>query len=1021
MQSSNKISMDILIKGIKELAHDNKKPLASLDIPEQIIHKTRNIVHNYSHNFSQNFLEIIACILQTHAPEKGLLRFERFLETSVQILEMKSYIHEFPYILSIIFSKSGALSRSINSDSTIVNYLAELEKPLMPQLYKNYYMNRIDEFCDKSESLPEKIKAIHRMHTVQLIRICARNADQKTDISEITAELSSLAEAVIESCLCISVKDILSTSDNIDKPHSLFILGLGKLGGKELNVSSDVDLIFLYDEINGLNFFDNMKFHTLIAERLIQFLTEPTEHGYLYRVDTKLRADGQTGPLVRTTEEYFQYLELRGEAWERQMLLKARPIAGNIKSGQGFLDYLKRFIYPASLTRSPNREIVALKNQIEARIIADGSKKTHLKLMPGGIRDIEFIVQCLQLLMGGIHKEVRCTGTLPALKELKAIGALNGDEYKILSGAYILFRQVESALQWRELLPAFNLPDSPDEKNELAIELHSPDLFNEIEHKITEVRSIYNEIFAIERDESFEEMVLRSAVNKTVDEKVMRFLENLGFNNPDKSAKDLSMLVLGENKGTVELTLHPSIERFLPKLVKALSALPDPGGALEHIKLIADSYNARSMLFDVMDKNPGFFKLLISITHGSRFLSDILIKDPSLLDWLMEAGEILKSINVNGLLNELKITDEINYDDITFTKECFRIKLREKLRIGARDISGLSTTKKTFSELTAVAECIVSVVFQRALREITTKTPLLIHNYAFCIISVGRLGCEMMDFGSDLDLIFVYKSISENKKNINIPGYSINLAQKILSLISGGGGAYKIYDVDARLRPEGGNSPLAVSLDEYRKYLNRRASAWERLAMVRARYLAGTENIGDEVMKELHNFVYRKPFTRSEITEIMKIRKIQSEDSLKRYHGLINVKSGYGGITDLDFIAQSYSIYFGVLNPQLRFRKTDEIFDALGSENILKRHDVSSFKELYSFLFNVEKVIRTGSGKSVNTLPKSGIELARVSRLMGFKNIRRFYKRLENVISMTKEIYERLMQDLLDYSEDVKK
>ena len=379
---------------------------------------------------------------------------------------------------------------------------------------------------------------------------------------------------------------------------------------------------------------------------------------------------------------------------------------------------------------------MALKNQIEARIIADGSKKTHLKLMPGGIRDIEFVVQCLQLLMGGIHPEVRCTGTLPALEQLKDIGALSADEYNILSSAYILYRRIENTLQWRELLPAFNLPDSPDEKNELVRDLDFPDLFKELGRMIVEVRKIYNEIFTVESDESFEEMALRTAANPAGDEKVTRFLENLGFNNPDRSAKDLSMLAFEKSSGTAELSLHPSIVRFLPKLLKALSDLPDPGGTLNHFKLIADSYNARSMLFDIMDKNPKFFELLISITHGSVFITDLIIKDPSLLDWLMETGEILHTINKKDLLKELKRIDKENLDDISFARKCLKIKLREKLRIGTRDISELSTQEQSFSELTTVAECIVITVFQRALREITIKIPALSHNYAFSIQNI---------------------------------------------------------------------------------------------------------------------------------------------------------------------------------------------------------------------------------------------------------------------------------------------
>ena len=1021
MQSGNKLPIDIIVNDIKELAGDNEKPLKELGIRKDIIHNIRNILHKYSYTLSQFFIEVIARTLQTHAPEKGFLRIEQFLNTSSQKLNLKSYPHELPYILSVLFSTSGALSSRLSSDSTSVNYLAELKKPLQPYLDKDYYLNSINTYCNDSESLSERIKTVHRMHTVQLIRICARNANPETSIAEITAELSSLAEAIIESCLNIALEETISKFGNGYRSHVLFILGLGKLGGRELNVSSDVDIMYLCDEEDSWDSFDNIRFYTTLAERVTQLLTEATESGYLYRVDTRLRADGISGPLVRTTADYIRYLEMRGKAWERQMLLKSRPVAGNIKSGQAFLNSIERFIFHTSITRSPHREIAAIKNQIEARILTDGSKKTHLKLMPGGIRDIEFIVQCLQLLTGGIHPEVRCTGSLPALVHLKDIDALNSDEYKTLSSAYILYRRVENALQWRELLPAFNLPDSPEELNELVSYLDFPDLIKEIERMMKKVRNIYNEIFNAENIESFEEMALRSAVNPSGDEKVKRFLENLGFKNPYQSAKDLSMLVFGKIETTSGLSIHPSIERFLPKLLKTLSELSDPGETLEHFKLIAESYNARSMLFDIMEKNPMFFDLLISITHGSVFITEILIKDPSFLDWLVEAGEILYMINEKGLLKELQHIDSEHSDDSSFTRECLRVKLREKLRIGTRDISGLSSTEQTLSELTTVAECIVKTVFQRAFRETTTKIPSLRHNYSFSIIAAGKLGCEMMDFGSDLDLIFVYKSTKENKKDIKIPEYSIKLAQKILSLISGGGGADKIFDVDARLRPEGGNSPLAISIDEYKKYFNRRASVWERLALVRAKYLAGTDNVKDEVTEVIHNFVYRKPFTHSEVKKIIKIRKTIAENSIKRYPGLINIKSGHGGISDIDFIAQSYAAHFGADKPHLRYRDTASILNALGSENILSRYDVSSIKELYSFLCNVEKSIRIGSGKSVNTLPKSGTELARVARLMGYKNIRRFNKRLEDVITLTKEFYDRLMQELLDSVTDVKK
>lgn len=216
---------------------------------------------------------------------------------------------------------------------------------------------------------------------------------------------------------------------------------------------------------------------------------------------------------------------------------------------------------------------------------------------------------------------------------------------------------------------------------------------------------------------------------------------------------------------------------------------------------------------------------------------------------------------------------------------------------------------------------------------------------------------------------------------------------------------------------KGGNSPLAITLDEYKKYFQRRASVWERLALVRARHLAGSKRLGNDVIKAIHNFVYSRPFVHSEISEIITMRKIIEKSSARRYVGLTNVKSGYGGIVDIDFIAQSYSAHFGVKNTRVRFQDTPHILCALGRENILNRHDISSLTDSYSFLCTVEKSIRIGSGKSVNTLPKSGVELARVARLMGFKNVRRFSKQLQDTLTVTRDLYDRLMQELLEFSD----
>ncbi len=1025
MKSGNIDIHNKTLSAVESLAQGDSGPIESMGISADNIHTIRNIMNIYSYQVSALLMETAALILRQPTPSQALNRLEQCAETAPELFELVSYSADLPLVLANLFLSSRVLAQRFGSDPKLIDYLSGLSGPLLPQTEPVYYRGFINNDFEHAETSSDKIKILHRIHTSQLIRICARNADIGNEIADITAELSALADSVIDASLKIALDELHPYAEQALGDNALFVLGLGKLGGRELNVGSDVDIIYLYDiaaeneagPVNDTKLYEYQVFYTRVAERMTGILTEATESGYLYRVDTRLRADGSSGPLVRSADDYIRYLEMRGKAWERQMLLKARPSAGNIDAANAFLRSVERFIFTTNITRSPHHEIAAIKNQIEARIVTEGSKKTHLKLMPGGIRDIEFITQCLQLLMGGLHPEVQCTGTLPSLACLKKVDALSDDEYTLLREAYVLYRRIENVLQWRELLPAFKLPESPDEIIELTERLDVSNITAKIAETKTRVRAVFDDIFNAEKSESFDEMAVRAAVNPAGDDKVRRFLENLGFTDPEKSAKDISLLVFGRDERPEELSLHPSIERFLPKLLKKLSELSDPRGTLEHFKLIAESYNARAMLFDILEHNPRFFELLISITHGSVSISEILIMDPSLLDWLVESGGILRTIDTNQLKKELDAIDTKSHDSGRFTRECMKLKRREELRIGTRDISGLSETVQTFAELSTLAENIVSAAAARAYREISSEIPFLTGGYEFGIIAAGKLGCSRMNFGSDIDIIFVYKS-SETNEDPEISAHSIMLAQRILAYITGGGGVYKLYDIDARLRPEGGNSPLAISIGEYKRYLAHRASVWERLAMIRSRCLNSPKALNDEIAETLETFVFGKPLRPSETKKIMDIRKSMIDNSAKRYPGLMNIKSGAGGIADIDFIAQSYAIHFGAVNPELRLHETESIIEMLGETAIISRHDASSLLELYEFLRDVEKSLRIGSGKPVNTLPDSGTELARVTRLMKYDNIRRFKKRLGDVTGLVRDFYNRLMENLLDFSSD---
>jgi len=312
----------------------------------------------------------------------------------------------------------------------------------------------------------------------------------------------------------------------------------------------------------------------------------------------------------------------------------------------------------------------------------------------------------------------------------------------------------------------------------------------------------------------------------------------------------------------------------------------------------------------------------------------------------------------------------------------------------------MDDTRRSFEELTAVAEQIVKAATGRAIRHQTGK----VRPDSFAVIAAGRLGAGTMDFGIYLDLIFVYSGDDDPET----PSAAIRLAQTLVSLV-GGGGVNKVYDIDARLRPEGGNSVLAVSLEEYERYLDTRAAGWERLAMIRARTVAGGEDLSGALNALFARFIYHRPFDRAEISKILAIRAKAVEQSQKRHPGLVNVKSGAGGLSDITFIAQTYAVMHGAEHQSVRTRKTVDILRALGDEKLVDRGDTRALADAWFFLADVEQAIRIGTGRSVNTVPVEGVEAARIARLLGYRNVPRFMKRVEDVIIPTRERFERMM------------
>jgi glutamate-ammonia-ligase adenylyltransferase len=643
------------------------------------------------------------------------------------------------------------------------------------------------------------------------------------------------------------------------------VLGMGKLGGGELNFSSDIDLVFVYREDGETSGgtrgrLTNVEWYTRLAEKLVDGLSSRMTSPFAYPVDLRLRPEGKSGPIVRSLTSTIRYYEREGSTWERQALLKASCVAGDISLGTNLLSRLEPFIYHRYLDRDAIFQIEAIKARIEAQAREHGRR--HVKLSTGGIREIEFIVQLLQLASGGRCAAVRTPSTLAALDRLVENRYLIESDRDLLRSSYLFLRRLEHRVQMMDARQTHLLPQDPDEMTDLARRLGCRDgdaLWKEYLAVTAEVRRFYETHFERSREVSV----------TPVEEHVMRLLEDAGDNAPGGSGSWMDEEVSSQelrkmSRGSVADPLTSSVRRLFIRSASVwlpmLEALPGPANALKSLSRMVESYGAKATLYEIFYAHPPVAELLVNIAALSDPLSDRICRDPSTLEALLSPGGVTGHRERNVLEARLQALLKFAPDA---AKARLLIEAEERLRIGVRFLMGLADARQTGRELSQVAELMV--------------------NDAPCgVVALGRFGASDLGFTSDLDLVFV----SSGDPLDVTPAVQRRTEQW----------ARMGLKIDSRLRPMGRTSPLVVSLDRLKAYFESTAETWERVAWARARVIAGDPEIRGSIQSAVSRFLFEKPFGANELGELRAMRKRlraeASENDLKR---------GDGAMIDLDF------------------------------------------------------------------------------------------------------------------------
>ncbi len=991
---------------------------------------------------SDNLPYVIELALESPNPDSALNFLERFLSASAKAGIDTGTFKEHLSLFIKIFGSSEFLSSILirkphRGMNLITSDYLKKKKPL--EIMKSELEGMMAEVPDYNGLL----STLRRHKQEEMLRIGVRDLLGYGPLEEITAELSSLASAALDTaysfCLGLLKKDYgtpyCSDEDGSIKECTFTVLGMGKLGGNELNFSSDIDLIYLYESDEGetkggSKTYTLYEFYCKLAELLTKAISSNTEDGFVFRVDLRLRPEGQNGPVVNSVRSAEVYYESWGETWERSAMLKARPVAGDISLGERFLKEMAPFIYRKYLDFSTVEDIKEMKLKID-RDLALKPGMWDVKLGSGGIREIEFLVQASQLVHAGKEKGIREKNTLRSLLKLNEKGLLTDDDCKTLSEAYRFLRTAEHRIQVENERQTHKLPAKPEDLRRLAKRCGFRDVdgFKEVlAFHSKNVERLYDGIFH-EPSKSLEDIppeVAHFFSNETDKEEVLERLASMGFEDPDATYYRLQTLKEATPNARLTQRNRAALRRLAPHLFLEAFRSPDPDMAIANLDRFLSTVGAKGSFYALLLENPKMIRFLAALFGTSDFLSQFLISHPELLDTLLRSDTVTPLKSKDELRVELSsaLSAAEGYEEVLDTIRRFRNI--ELIRIGINDIAEEIGLMEVCSQLTSLADLSIDVALRVSEEEIRSRygTPFVtkpasqvfdtlrtdenfksqphpptphsrreggdfhgeVTEAFISVIGMGKLGGREMNYSSDLDLIFIYSGAGETTgpKVITNQEYFAKVAQRVISCLTLQTREGYLYKVDTRLRPSGSAGALVSSLDAYRRYHHESARLWERQALIKARNVAGNSELGKEVMEGIASFVYNRGIDEDGRKEMIHLRERMEKELAKEGPERYNVKTGRGGIVDIEFAAQFLQLRHGRELTELRMSNTVNALDALVSSGLITSEDHSALKGAYLFLMKAENRLRILHNVSTDQMDLHPGKVDKLAKRLGY-------------------------------------
>ena len=872
--------------------------------------------------------------------------------------------------LCLILGASSALFEFLDRH---IEHLSLLEgKPSLPTLE-----DHSRELLAQAGSVAQ-IRIGYRKQLTKIASFDIEQLDPVEGVAQIAASLADLAGATLDAGLKLSRQEISNPENSVSFPElevsatRVAVIGMGKCGARELNYISDVDVIFVAEPSGDLESSRAMEIATKLVTRMMRIMDEVGTEPSLWQVDANLRPEGKSGALVRSLDSHQSYYERWAESWEFQALLKARPIAGDQGLGA---DYIAR-IWPKVWESTVRENFVESVQKMRQRVtdhIPISEVDAQIKLGPGGLRDIEFTVQLLQLVHGRNDESIRVRDTLGALEALSNGSYIGRDDAERFSAHYRFLRLLEHRIQLSAMRRTHLMPTDESARRGIAravaLDLTAEQLISRWEKVKLEVRDLHQQLFyrpllSAVSGLSQEDLELTSA-------QAQDRLAAIGFGDTKGALAHISALTTG-------LSRRAAIQRqLLPVLLQWFAEGTDPDAALLAFRRLSEDLGDSHWYLRMLRDSSGAAKRMTQVFSTSRLATNLFEKMPEAAAWFDREDELepdtLESLNAQF---EAIVS---RHEDAELAAASIRaIRRKETLRVAMGAALGIIDLERTSQGLTDLTESYLIAIQEIATKFLIEKQGPLCHELA--IVAMGRFGGAELGFGSDADVMFVYRVLGEDVNKAQAE------AEILVSEIRRLSADQSLeFELDLDLRPEGKNGPIVRSIDSYSAYYKRWAGTWESQALLRARLISGEQKIASEFVELINQYRYPEVMEQAAIVEIRRIKaRVEVERLPQGADPKRHLKLGRGSISDVEWLVQLFQLKYASANPQIQTPHTLPALEQMEACGLINNSDARVLKEAWVLSSSIRSNAMLYLNKRTDVLPLDRAQLEGIARLNGY-------------------------------------